>query len=35
VLEGTYHPGDTVEIGVKGKDLHFARIAGKGIAASA
>jgi ATP-dependent Clp protease ATP-binding subunit ClpB len=35
VLEGTYHPGDTVEIGVKGKDLHFARVAGKGIAASA
>jgi ATP-dependent Clp protease ATP-binding subunit ClpB len=35
VLEGTYHPGDTVEIGVKGKELHFGRVAGKGLAASA
>ena len=35
VLEGTYAPGDTVQIGVTGKDLAFTRRAGKGTAPSA
>ena len=35
VLEGAYTPGDTVQIGVNGKELAFTRKAGKGAAANA
>jgi ATP-dependent Clp protease ATP-binding subunit ClpB len=35
VLEGAYHPGDTVQVAVKGGALTFARLAGKGSAPSA
>ncbi|HEU5359026.1 MAG TPA: ATP-dependent chaperone ClpB [Gemmatimonadales bacterium] len=35
VLEGTYQPGDTVRVGVTGKELSFARQAGRPEAASA
>jgi ATP-dependent Clp protease ATP-binding subunit ClpB len=35
VLEGTYHPGDTIQVAVKGGALTFTRLAGKGSALSA
>ncbi|MGH7533631.1 MAG: hypothetical protein ACREL4_10105 [Gemmatimonadales bacterium] len=35
VLDGTYHPGDTIKVGVTGKDLSFKRQPGPAESASA